>query len=192
MFMSLENCSYFAVIDTETNFDDEVISIGIVIADSCSFMPEDRLYLIIEPECRKPAVFSSVLQHRRAPVDAVVTRETALEMVRDFLSSYDVDNLFAYNARFDKSHLPELAFYNWYDIMRLAAYKQYNRSIPDTCELCKTGKMKYGYGAEEIYKMLSSDRYYSEIHNALTDAEDELDIMRLLGCGLETFEISEI
>ena len=190
--MSLENCGYFAVIDTETNFDNEVISIGVVIADSCSLTEEDRIYLIIEPECRKPSMFFDVLQHRRAPVDAVVSRRTAIGKVKEFLSGYDVEDLFAYNANFDKSHLPELSSYGWYDIMRLAAYRQYNDMIPDSCECCKTGKMKYGYGAEEIYRMLSCNRYYREVHNALTDAEDELEIMRLLGHGLETYEIGEI
>lgn len=190
-FMTLKSEKYIAVIDTETNFDDEVISIGIVVADSISYIPEDKLYLIITPACNKPAMFGDVLEHSRAYVDAVLTRKKALERIDDFLQHYGINALFAYNANFDKSHLPELKYY-WYDIMRLAAYRQYNCKIPANRECCKTGRMKCGYSAENIYRMLSGDRRYAEVHNALTDAEDELEIMKLMGHRIETYDIANI
>ena len=40
----------FAVIDTETNWRDEVMSIGVVVADSASKEKIDAKYYIIEPE----------------------------------------------------------------------------------------------------------------------------------------------
>ncbi len=42
----------FAVIDTETNWNDAVMSIGIVIADSEIREKIDSLYCIIDPEYR--------------------------------------------------------------------------------------------------------------------------------------------
>lgn len=190
--MDLQNQKYIAVIDTETNLFDEVISIGIVVADSASFLPVDKLYLILDPEYKKPAMYSFVLEHERANIDAVLSRRNAIKKTSEFLNKYCVESLFAYNAGFDKGHLPELHNFNWYDIMRLAAYKQYNKKIPCSCECYRTGRMKCGYRAEDIYRMLSGNRRYCEVHNAVTDAEDELEIMRLLGHGIETYKIAEI
>ena len=64
--------------------------------------------------------------------------------------------------------------------MRLAAYKQYNHTIPRNAECCKTGKLKRNYGVEPILRNLSGEKRYVETHNALLDAVDELKIMKLL------------
>lgn len=98
--------------------------------------------------------------------------------------------LFAYNACFDKKHLPEYSGYEWYDIMRLAAYRQYNRAIRDSADCCKTGKLKRGYGVENIFRMLSKNDGYNEMHNSLLDAQDELKIMELLGCEIREYDIA--
>ena len=42
---------YFAVIDAETNYYDEVISIGVVIAHRDTYRIIDEKYYIITPEC---------------------------------------------------------------------------------------------------------------------------------------------
>ena len=41
---------YFAVIDTETNWADQVMSIGAVVADCTTFSPIDVRYYILTPE----------------------------------------------------------------------------------------------------------------------------------------------
>ncbi len=190
--MGSEACGYIAVLDTETNFDDEVISIGVVAARVPDLRPADRLYLILEPECFKPSMFGSSLMHARAAVDARLPRCEAIRLVRDFLDRYGIEHLFAYNAPFDRMHLPELWDRRWYDILRLAAYRQYNPAIPEDCPCCGSGRMKRGYCAENIYRMLTGKDSYREIHNALTDAEDELEIMRCLGHPLRVYERTEI
>ena len=38
--------------------------------------------------------------------------------------------------------------------------------------------------------MLSKRDCYQETHNAVLDAQDELEIMRLLGYGIEEYEIA--
>ena len=76
------------------------------------------------------------------------------------------------------------------EVPGLAAYRQYNGAIPDSADCYKTGKMKYGYGVEDILKMLSKNRRYSETHNAVLDAEDELRIMKLLGHGINEYDIA--
>ena len=68
--------------------------------------------------------------------------------------------------------------------MRLAAYRQHNPKILETADLCSTGRLKRGYGVEPMLRLLSGNRGYHETHNAIFDALDELEIMRLLGRNL--------
>lgn len=76
--------------------------------------------------------------------------------------------------------LPELNEYKWFDIMKIAAYKQHNDYLPDTLEYCKTGRLKSNYSFEALYKLISNNPYYVESHNALDDATDELSFMHIL------------
>ena len=41
-------------------------------------------------------------------------------------------------------------------------------------------------------QLLSGNHRYTEVHNALYDAADELEIMRLLGKKLEEYIVAEI
>ena len=179
----------FAVIDTETNWNDEVMSIGAVIADAKTQEKSDSIYYIITPEYRVGGMFSNELRPDGEDVH-IADRRQALQEIRQGLDSYHVQKLFAYNASFDRNHLPEYAGYQWYDIMRLAAYRQYNRAIPDTADCYKTGRLKLGYGVEAVLKMLSGDKRYRETHNAVSDAEDELRIMQLLGHEISIYDVA--
>ena len=179
----------FAVIDTETNWNDEVMSIGAVIADAKKQEKSDSIYYIITPEYRVGGMFSNELRPDGEDVH-IADRRQALQEIRQWLDSYHVQKLFAYNASFDRNHLPEYAGYQWYDIMRLAAYRQYNRAIPDTADCYKTGRLKWGYGVEAVLKMLSGDKRSRETHNAVSDAEDELRIMQLLGHEISIYDVA--
>jgi len=77
--------------------------------------------------------------------------------------------------------------FEWFDILRLAAYKQYNPCIPAAARCCQTGRMKCGYGVEAVYRMLSGNGRYTEVHNGWFDAMDELKIMEMLGHPLEVY-----
>ena len=102
-------------------------------------------------------------------------------VLRALAEARNVRTVFAYNARFDFHHLPELGAFEWCDIMALAAYRQHNPAIPPTAPLCSTGRLKRGFGVESVLRLLSGDHTYRETHNALQDALDELRIMALLG-----------
>ncbi len=88
--------------------------------------------------------------------------------------------------------MEELAGFNWYDIIKIAAYKQFNSKIPESAECCKTGRLKRNYGVESIMRLLSDDYSYFETHNALFDAIDELKIMQLLGLPFDTYNTAII
>lgn len=171
---------YFAVIDTETNWVDQVMSIGTVIADAEAFCPVAAKYHILPAFCEIGGMYSDAL-FLETPVKPVCcTRQAAMKDLLPWCAQYEVTSIFAYNARFDKTHLPELADLKWHDIMRLAAYQQHNPKIPSSAGLCSTGRLKRGYGVEPMLRLLSGNPSYRETHNALFDALDELEIMRLL------------
>lgn len=181
----------FAVIDTETNWNNRVMSIGVVVADSETRKKIDSIYYIIDPEYKIGGMYSNKLGLYKKGV-CITNRKKALKEIQQWLDTYNVHKLFAYNASFDKKHLPEYSRYGWYDIMRVAAYRQYNRAIPNFADCYSTGKLKRGYSVEDILKMLSGNNKYRETHNAVFDAEDELKIIQLLGYEISKYDIASI
>ena len=177
----------FAVIDTETNWADRVMSIGTVIADSDSFQLLDAKYHILTPEFEIGGMYEGTLFTETSQKPVICSRDAALSELIQWFHSWGVCKVFAYNAAFDRNHLPELRQFYWYDIMRLAAYRQFNPCIPADAECFATGRMKRGYGVEPMLRMLSGKGSYCETHNALDDAMDELQIMQLLGYRLEDY-----
>ena len=179
----------FAVIDVETTFGNEVMSIGVAIADSTTKELIEARYYVIEPECNEISMYSGALYLKGADICLQADRSEVISDIKLFLKDFAITKIFAYNASFDKNHLPELADYNWFDIMKIAAYKQYNHMIPDSVECYGTGRMKKGYGVEEIIKMLSGKEYV-ETHNAYFDAIDELGIIRMLGRDISDYDVA--
>ena len=190
--MKQEHNEYFAVIDTETNWNDEVMSIGVVIADAVDFEPVDKKYYILSPECDTGGIYSDVMLVKGVRVDVLGLRKDVLKHFKSVLEKYNVSSLFAYNANFDCKHLCELKGYKWFDIMKLAAYRQYNKAIPVNADCCKTGRLKRDYGVEPIMRMLTGMYDYCEVHNALCDAVDELGIMRFLGHSIDEYACAQI
>lgn len=179
----------FAVIDTETTWGDDVMSIGVAIADCRTFDLIKERYYILTPFKNHGGMFSNVLYLKQPDLEC--SRESAMLDLKICLTQYGVEDIFAYNSLFDYRHLPELSSFRWFDIIKVAAYRQYNKKIPASFECFKTGKLKRGYGVEEIYRMLSEGSYY-EKHNALTDAVDELAIMRMLSLDYSEFSVARI
>ncbi len=177
----------FAVIDTETNWADQVMSIGTVIADTDTFETVAAKYHILPAACEMGGMYYDAL-FLKTPVKPIVcSRDTAMRDLLSWFSELGVTSIFAYNAIFDRTHLPELYSLNWFDIMRIAAYRQHNPKIPAAADCCSTGRLKRGYGVEPMLRLLSGNRTYHETHNALYDAMDELKIMRFLACRLESY-----
>ena len=176
---------YLAVIDTETNLLNEVMSIGVVIAQKNTYHIVAEKYYIITPECEKQSFFGYALNYYTPFIKC--EREEAISDLRSFLQSYQVENVFAYNASFDYNQLYELRDFTWHDIMQIAAYKQYNPCIPDDAELCSTGRLKSNYGVESIMRLLLKNERYSEKHNAVYDARDELLITQMMGYPIDQY-----
>lgn len=177
----------FAVIDTETSWRDQVMSIGTVIADSRTFQLLDARYHVLPEEYAIGGMYENAV-FMDTPIPPIrCSREDAVRDLVRWLRSHGVTDLFAYNACFDRNHLPELRGFVWHDIMRIAAYRQHNPCIPCDAPCFSTGRMKHGYGVEAMLRILSGSRTYRETHNALFDALDELEVMRLLAHPLEDY-----
>lgn len=173
---------YFAVIDTETNWIDQVMSIGTVVADCDTFQPVEGRYHILTPEFEIGGMYEQALFAESDPPPVICSRQEALCDIRTWLSGYGVTQLYAYNASFDRNHLPEFSDFGWHDIIRIAAYRQHNPKIPCNADCYSTGRLKRNYGVEPMLRLLSGSGSYHELHNAIHDAYDELHIMQLLGC----------
>lgn len=180
----------FAVIDTETTWTDKVMSIGIVVADGFTKKEIKSKYYIISPEFREGGMFSSTINDAPREKLLMVSRIDALKDIKNLLKKECVEYIFAYNANFDYKHLPELQSYTWIDIMKIAAYKQYNCYISESADCCGTGRLKSGYGVEAILNMMVDD--YTETHNAFFDALDELRIVELLGLDINIYKNATI
>ena len=172
--------AYFAVIDTETNWADQVMSIGTVIADE-DYKIIGVKYHVLPLECEVGGMYEAALFLDIPFPPVLCTRQEAMADLKAWFSQYGIHDIFAYNACFDRNHLPELGAFQWFDIMRLAAYRQFNPCIPDCADCFSTGRLKRGYGVEPMLRLLSGNRNYRETHNAVLDALDELQIMALLG-----------
>ena len=180
-----------AVLDVETNFDDNVISIGVVIASKYTYRPVFKKYFVITPECDVYGMYTDRLFITDHPT-TTVTRDEAIHTLERIFAKYKITSIFAYNASFDYRHLPEIQHYRWFDIMKVAAYKQHNPYLSSRMEYCNTGRLKSNYGAEDIMRLLTASRSYKESHNALIDAMDELKIMELLGLDFASYRHAEI
>ena len=102
----------FAVIDTETNWADQVMSIGTVIADTDSFKTIDAKYHILPIECQVGGMYESTL-YIDTPVKPILcTRSEAIADLKNWFRQHNVQAIFAYNACFDRNHLPELRSYD--------------------------------------------------------------------------------
>ncbi|MDE5602234.1 MAG: hypothetical protein K2J16_07035 [Clostridia bacterium] len=179
----------FAVIDTETNMKNKVMSIGMVIALDGTFEECELKYYTLVPEIEVGGWYWYApfeLPHYIKCDTRECSREQAIADILDCLQRNDVTKIFAYNAAFDYKHLPELNTFAWYDIMRIAAYRQYNKKIrAEDC--CGTGRLKKNYGVDPMKKLLTGC-IEDELHNALCDALDELNcIMKPLGYSIDDY-----
>lgn len=164
------------------------MSIGVVVADADTFLPLQKQYYIIFPEFLSGGMYASALKLTTFDKTIYCSRHMAISNIESILYENNISSIFAYNASFDKKQLPELNTFNWHDILHVAAYRQFNNKISIDMNCCKTGRLKTGFSAEAIYRLLSNDLSYTETHNALLDALDELKIMKLLGKNLNIYK----
>lgn len=181
-----------ALIDVETTWSDKVMSVGVlVVSEDLSTVLLSKYYLLT-PEYQEPSLYEEALYLTPKDVTTICSRQEMVAELKTTLKLLQVKMLFAYNASFDHRYLPELAAFSWYDIMKVAAYKQYNKKLPHNLAYHKTGRLKSGYGVEPMLQLLSHNPSYREKHNALLDCFDELRIMQLLGKSIMEYQHAKL
>lgn len=180
------NETKFAVIDTEINKKDEVMSIGLVVADVESFEIVEEKYFILEPEHSVGGEYSKALRINEFVNVRNYKRAEAIKKIQSCLKGYGIRSVFAYNATADYLRLPELNDYDWYDIMLIAAYKQNNPAITEQDECHESGRLRRNFGVADMIYRLSGEKC-TETHNALYDAKDELKVMVLLNRSVNDY-----
>ena len=177
--------SRFAVIDTETTWTGDLMTVGILIVERGSFEIADYRYYLVKEALYEGGMYSHKV-HMKGIKEVTVSANYIQNEIYGFLIEKGISSVFAYNAGFDRKCLPALNSFRWYDIMRLAAYKQYNAAIPQAIDCYATGRLKTGYSVEGVMRLFGKHNYV-ESHNALLDARDELEIMFLLGYDLNEY-----
>lgn len=104
--------------------------IGTIISDADTFELIAAKYDILPIECEIGGMFYDTLFLETSEKAILCTRAEAMADLRAWFQQHGVHSIFAYNACFNRNHLPELRDFNWYDIMHLAAYRQLNPKIP--------------------------------------------------------------
>ena len=91
--------SYLAVIDTETNWDNQVMSIGVVLGDRETMRPVEARYYVLTPECEIGGMYDGVLD--LAPVEKTLfgSRQAILKSLAAWLRDRDTEGKHPAGAR---------------------------------------------------------------------------------------------
>ncbi len=143
----VSNAHKIGIIDVETTFSDEVMSVGIVIVDTeKNYDFVDARYWLIDPYYQSPGMFAHMLHlsdcnppfiYKEAQVfvdsiqEKITSMDTCLEELRQLMGIHNCQILFAYNAHFDKRHLLELSDYIWVDMISVMANCTLNTNIDE-------------------------------------------------------------
>lgn len=182
----------------------QVYDLGYIVADaSGAIYYQNRI--IIADTFNDAALMSSAYYADKLPQYyrelangcKLMTMRDALQTLRNDLRTYNVRDVWAYNAMFDRDALNSSVAQasngfcewalpygtKWRDIMRYAQSTICNtKKYRAWCEghdlITKAGRPRVT--AEVVYQYLTGDSDYTEQHTALSDAQDELVI--LLAC----------
>ena len=183
---------WIAVIDTEINRKDEVMSLGVVIADAATFDKKEEKYYIIEPEHTVGGEHSKSLRINEFVNVSTHSRKKAMSEITALLKRYEVRSIFAYHASSEFERLAELSSFDWYDIMQVAAYKQHNPAITEDSECHESGRLLKDFGAAAMVRRLAKDENHKATNNALYDARDELKILKLLNRPIKDYAFTKV
>ncbi len=183
---------WIAVIDTEINRKDEVMSVGVVIADAATFDKKEEKYYIIEPEHTVGGEHSKSLRINELVNVSTHSRKKAMSEITALLKRYEVRSIFAYHASSEFERLAELSSFDWYDIMQVAAYKQHNPAITEDSECHESGRLLKDFGVAAMVRRLAKDENHKATNNALYDARDELKILKLLNRPIKDYAFTKV
>lgn len=210
----ISNC--VAVIDVETTWRDEVMSIGAVIVDTQDkYRILEIAYWLVTPFCYQPAMFSraidlSMVKERsffykkgNRVLDSVTEKEDSFEKciagLQALLDCHDVSSCFAYNGHFDKRHLLDIDGVAWFDLVvpftsyDLNPYISSQKIPPENLGVGKAGlRLVKEYSFFNIMRYIPGCKRYYETHNGCVDAFEEAMAMQMMKLPRDEYRISWI
>lgn len=207
----ISNC--VAVIDVETTWHDEVMSIGAVIVDTRDkYRILDVAYWLVSPFCYQPAMFSGAIelsmvkessffyQKGNCILDSVTETEDTFENciagLKALLDRYYVSSCFAYNGHFDKRHLLDLDGVVWFDLVvpftsyDLNPYLSSEKIPGENLGFGKAGvRLVKEYSFFDIMRHIPGCKRYRETHNGCVDAFEEAMAMQMMKLPRDEYRI---
>ena len=187
--MTCENLEYVAIIDTKTNYLGNAISIGVAIVNAQFEIQQAQYYLIPEELMNEHA--------SKDDYDIVHVYKTyygrlfdCQNHIRTILNQYNITNIYAYNAFYVKQTLPEMNNYNWFDVARIATYKQYNHKIPINTKCDENGQL-LRYTLSNVMELMTNG-YYRYVNHALYNALDIIQLMKYIGLSIDKYEHAKL
>lgn len=184
------------VIDVESDvYNQSPYNIGYVISNGKEILLERNIVLFNHFRENAYAMYAKEnFNYIRENKKEYKTYNEDDDFVYDFMEDiqkFNVKNFFAYNVKFDWKKIGKLVgesflkeqFGSPCDIMTAAFHKIMNN--PSYLNYCKENnyKTEKGYPSstfEVVYRYLTNNKDYHEVHRGLEDAKDEYDLLRRL------------
>ena len=81
--------------------------------------------------------------------------------------------------------------YHWYDIIKVAAHKQYNYKLPDNLMFNDQGRLLYKCNIKDLMEILTKTYFYYTNH-ALYDTLDIARIMKIVDLNINVYDCAKI
>ena len=186
-----ENLDVIAIIDAKLNFIDEIISIGIAIVDAKTFKVKTAEYFLVPEELIIDGFNNDNITIAHTYQTYFGAHKDIENHIRKLLNQYNITNIYTFNGKFIYRKLAGLQKYHWYDIIKVAAYKQYNYKLPDNLMFNDQGRLLYKCNIKDLMEILTKTYFYYTNH-ALYDTLDIARMMSLIDLPIEQYGFSKI
>lgn len=182
------------ILDVETNNNQQVFDIGLVVGDLYNHIYQQEQYIIKEVfneklfwEKKRPE-YEQVIKDSNHPAK-LVTAQQAFAKIENIIKKYDIKEVYAYNASFDATALDNLAReFNCYNpindleinclwlwsaitILQQKTFKKW--ALKNNC---LTEKGHFKTSAETVYSYIINKAEFEEVHRGLEDCLIEYQI----------------
>lgn len=184
------------IVDVETNHQQKVFDIGLLVGDLYGNITEMKQFIIEEifPEQlfweKKRPDYLAVMNDESYPAK-MVSVEKAFEEIEILIEKYNIKTMYAYNAAFDSRTINNLAeefkvdnplknleidclwFWSAQTIFQQKAFKKW---ADKNYQYTMTEKGNYKTSAEIAYAFMKNEPQFEEVHRGLEDCLIEYEI----------------
>ena len=186
-----ENLETIAILDAKTNFIDNIISIGVSIVNAKTFEVKTAEYFLIPEELIVDGLNNNNVNIHHIYKTYFGAQKDVENHIRKLLNQYGITNIYTFNGKFIYKQLTGLQNYHWYDIIKVAAHKQYNYKLPDNLMFNDQGRLLYKCNIKDLMEILTKTYFYYTNH-ALYDTLDIARIMKIVDLNINVYDCAKI